>query len=95
MTSIPSQYINVYEKNGAAIQKKIRNNLNFLPKITTTLERKENIDIVPNDHTPTVTNEIQGCKEMADATDEIPTFPPVETTQPNTSNESSHNASSP
>ena len=36
-TTIPSQYINVYEKNGDAIQKKILNNLKCLPKITTTI----------------------------------------------------------
>ena len=40
---------------------------------------------------PTVTNEIQGYKEMTDTTDEMSTLPPVETTQTNTSNESSHN----
>ena len=40
---------------------------------------------------PTVINEIQGYKEMTDTTDEMSTLPPVETTQPNTSNESSHN----
>ena len=33
---------------------------------------------------------IQGYKEMTDITDETSTSPPVETTQPNTSNESSH-----
>ena len=39
---------------------------------------------------PTITNEIQGYKEMTDTT-ETSTLPPVETTQPNASNESSHN----
>ena len=89
-TTIPSQYINAYDKNGDAIQKKILNNLKCLPKITTTSECEENIDSVPNDKIPTVTDEIQGYKEMTDITDEMPTSPLVETTQPNTSNESSH-----
>ena len=40
---------------------------------------------------PTVTDEIQGYKEMTDTTDEMSTSTPVDTTQPNTSNESSHN----
>ena len=91
LTTIPSQYINVYEKNGDSVQKKILNNLECLLKITTTTECGGNIDSVPNDKMPTTTNEIQGYKEMTDTTDEISTFPPVEVTQPNTSNESSHN----
>ena len=90
-TTIPSQYINVYDKNGDFIQKKILNNLKCLPKIITTTEWEENIDSLPNDKMPTITNEIQGYKEMTDTTDEMSTLPPVETTQPNTSNESSHN----
>ena len=40
---------------------------------------------------PTVTNEIQGYEEMTDTTDEMSTLPPVKTTQPKSSNESSHN----
>ena len=88
-TTIPSQYINVYDKNGDAIQKKILNNLKCLPKTTTTTECEENIDSVPNDKILTVTNEVQGYKEMTDITDEMSTLPPVKTTQQITSNESS------
>ena len=90
-TTIPSQHINVYDKNRDAIQKKMLSNLKYLPKITTTAECEENIDSVPNNKMPTVTNEIQGYKEMANTTDEMSTLHPVETTQPNTSNELSHN----
>ena len=90
-TTIPSQYTNVYDKNGDPILKKILNNLKCLPKIKTTTECEENNDSVPNDKMPTVTNEIQGNKEMTDTTDEMSTLTPVDTTQPNTSNESSHN----
>ena len=89
--TIPFQYINVYDKNGDFIQKKILNNLKCLPKIITTIACEENIDSVPNDKMSTVTNEIQGYKEMTDTIDEMSTLPPVGTTQPNTSNESSHN----
>ena len=90
-TTIPSQYINVYDKNGDPIQKKILNNLKCLPKIKTTTECEENNDSVPNDNMPTVTDEIQGYKEMTDTTDEMSISTPVDTIQPNTSNESSHN----
>ena len=34
-------------------------------------------------------------KKMTDTTDEMSTLPPVETAQPNTSNESSHNCIQP
>ena len=88
-TTIPSQYINVYDKNGDAIQKKILNNLKCLPKSTTTTECEKNIDSVPNDKMLTVTNEVQGYMEMTDITDEMSTLPPVETIQRITSNESS------
>ena len=40
---------------------------------------------------PKVTDEIKGYKEMTDNTDEMPDLSSVETTQPNTCNESSHN----
>ena len=40
---------------------------------------------------PTVTDEIQGYEEMTDIIDEMSTWTPVETKQPNTSNESSYN----
>ena len=40
---------------------------------------------------PTVTDEIQGYEKMTDTTDEMSTLTPVDTAQPNTSNESSHN----
>ena len=46
---------------------------------------------MPNDKTATVPNEIQGYNEMTDAADEKSSLSPVETMQPNTSNESSHN----
>ena len=58
-------------------------------KTTTTTECEENIDSVPNDKILTVTNEVQGYKEMTDITDEMSTLPPVKTTQQITSNESS------
>ena len=90
-TSSPSQYVNVYEKNEDVIQNKILNNLKCPPEITTTTECEEKIDSVPNDQITTVSNEIQGYKEMTDTTDGMSTLPPAETTQPNTSNESSHN----
>ena len=73
------------------IQKEILNNLKCLPKITTTTECRENIDIVPNDKMPTVADEIQGYEEVADTADEMSTLPPIEITQTNTGNESSHN----
>ena len=88
-TTIPSQYINVYDKNGDAIQKKILNNLKCLPKTTTTTECEQNIDSVPNDKILTVTDEVQGYKEMTDIKDEMSALPPVEMTQQITSNESS------
>ena len=77
----------MFMTNGDAIQKKILSNLKCLPKITTTTECEENIGSIPNDKLPTVTNKIQGYKEMTDITDEMSALPPVETTQPNTSNE--------
>ena len=40
---------------------------------------------------PTVTDEIQGYEEMTDIIDEMSTWTPVETKQPNTRNESSYN----
>ena len=52
----------------------------------TTIACEENIDSVPNDKMSTVTNEIQGYKEMTDTIDEMSTLPPVEATQPNTRN---------
>ena len=57
-TTIPSQCINVYDKNGDFIKKKLLNNLKCLPKIITTTECKENINSVANDTMPTVTNKI-------------------------------------
>ena len=91
LDTIPSEYINVYDKKWGCYSKEILNNLKCLPKIIAITECEENIDSVPNDKTPTVTNEIQGYKKMTDTTDEMSTLPPVEITQPNTSNESSHN----
>ena len=79
------------KKMRSVIQKKILNNLKCPPEITTTTEYEEKIDSVPNDQIPTVSNEIQGYKEMTDTTDGMSTLPPAETTQTNTSNESSHN----
>ena len=71
-------------------RKKVKN-LNFLPKVVTTTECKENLDSVPNEKIPTVTFEIQGYKKVTYITDEISTLPLVEITKPNISNESSQN----
>ena len=62
-TTIHSQYINVYDKNGDFIQKKMLSNRKCLPKIITTTECEENIGNVPNGKMLPVTNEIQGYKE--------------------------------
>ena len=62
-TTIHSQYINVYDKNGDFIQKKMLNNRKCLPKIITTTECEENIGNAPNGKMLPVTNEIQGYKE--------------------------------
>ena len=86
-TTISSQYINVDDKNGDLIQKRILNNLKCLPKIKTTTECEEKNDSVPNDKMPTVTDEIQGFKEITNTANEVSTLTPVDTTQPNTSNE--------